>query len=196
MDFRTRIDKELVAGRELPRFSDCPRFVCPHFPPTGTTPPLTSAAAVLSCRWQLERPKRNLVNPHFPPHRPEGIQVRRILSAFRYRNFSGEYSLGVSAHDPSNLSYCSHYCEPRNARRSSGHWHTRSTPRYSSRAQEAFVSFPHYWFIAALLFAFIAFVLSGVSFYRRDFLVGSYALLGIVSAFVYLDVMTRSIPIY
>ena len=50
--------------------------------------------------------------------------------------------------------------------------------QHSSTAEASFASFPHFWFIAAQLFALVGFILCSVSFYRRDFLVGLYALVG------------------
>ena len=67
---------------------------------------------------------------------------------------------------------------------------------YYSWAEAAFAFFPHVWFVASLLLALLAFVLCSVSFYRRDFIVGSYALLGSISAFVYVYLVGSSMPIY
>ena len=68
--------------------------------------------------------------------------------------------------------------------------------RYYSWAEAAFASFPHFWLVASLLLALIAFIFCGVSFYRRDFLVGSYALLGGISAFACIYFVVRSMSIY
>jgi hypothetical protein len=68
--------------------------------------------------------------------------------------------------------------------------------KYYSWAEAAVASFPHFWFLASLLLALIAFIFCSVSFYRRDFLIGSYALLGGISAFVYIYVVVRATPIY
>lgn len=57
-------------------------------------------------------------------------------------------------------------------------------------------SFLHFWFLAALFPAFVAFVLCGVSFYRGEVLVGLYSMIGSATAFVYVYLMFRSQPIY
>jgi uncharacterized membrane protein YecN with MAPEG domain len=50
--------------------------------------------------------------------------------------------------------------------------------QHSNRAWGVFASFPRPWFKSALILAVVSLVLCGVSFYRRDFAVGFFALLG------------------
>jgi hypothetical protein len=70
-----------------------------------------------------------------------------------------------------------------------------ATQQRSSRIWDVFASLPWVWFPVSMLLAVAAIVFCGVGFYRRDFGVSIFALLGGVSVFFSLYVLAGSISI-
>jgi hypothetical protein len=71
-----------------------------------------------------------------------------------------------------------------------------SIRQHSTDIWERMGNFPSAWFLAAHLSTLLALLLSGVSFYRRDFIIGSYAIFASVLGFLSFAFFRSHVPIY